>query len=98
MGKQPQPVVVMSAVLAAANVFVAGSAFIDTVPKWVSGLLALLVASVTVGWGSYVHNVVTPYPLVAARKLPTGEIVAGPAAPGIVTQEGDAVDVLKASP
>ena len=94
--KQPQPVLIMSAVIAGANVFVAGSAFVDTVPKWVSGLLALFVAALTVGWGTYIHSIVTPWPQVAARVLSSGELVAGPAAPG--TKEGQAVDVTRADP
>lgn len=89
---QPKPVVIMSAVLAGLNVFVAGTAFIESVPGWVSGLAALFVASVTVGWGSYVHSVVTPWPRTAARRLPTGDLVGGPAAPGLV-KEGEPVDV-----
>lgn len=93
--KQSRPVVIMSSVLAGLNVFVAGTAFVEVVPKWVSGLAALAVASTTVGWGAYVHSVVTPYAQVAARRLPSGDQVAGPAAPG-VTQEGDIVDVTKA--
>jgi hypothetical protein len=93
--RQPKPVVIMSSVLAGLNVFVAGTAFVSEVPDWVSGLSALLVASTTVGWGAYVHNQVTPYAQVAARRLPSGDQVAGPAAPG-VTQEGDIVDVVKA--
>jgi hypothetical protein len=87
----------MASVLATANVFVAGTAFIDTVPKWVAGLAALVVASITVGWGVYVNGAVTPFAAVAARVLPSGELVAGPAAPGII-QEHDAVDVTKAAP
>lgn len=95
--KQSQPVIVMSAVIAGANVFVAGSAFIDTVPKWVSGLLALFVAALTVGWGTYVHSIVTPFPQVAARVMPDGSLRAGPAAPGL-TKENDPVDVIWADP
>jgi hypothetical protein len=39
---------------------------------------------------------VTPFSLVAARRLPvSGDLVAGPAAPG-VTQEGEIVDVTQA--
>ena len=93
--KQAKPVVIMSSVLAAANVFVAGTAFVDVVPKWVSGLAALAVASGTVGWGTYVHGIVTPYAATAARRLPSGDLVAGPAAPG-TTREGEIVDVTKA--
>jgi hypothetical protein len=87
----------MASVLAGANVFVAGTAFIDTVPPWVSGLASLLVATITVGWGVYVNGVVTPFAAVAARVLPSGKLVAGPAAPG-ATKEGHAVDVTKAAP
>lgn len=60
--RRPKPVVIMSSVLAGANVLVGGTAFVDVVPRWVSGLAALLVASVTVGWGAYVHSVTTPAP------------------------------------
>jgi len=93
--KQSKPVVIMSSVLAGANVLVGGSALTEVVPRWVSGLAALLVASTTVGWGSYVHGQVTPYAQVAARRLPSGDQVAGPAAPGL-TKVGDIVDVTKA--
>lgn len=95
--KQPRPVVVMSAVLAGANTFVAGAAFADVVPRWVAGLAALIVASTTVGWGAYVNGIVTPFARVAARRLPSGDLIAGPAAPG-TTPEGEPVDVLRNEP
>jgi len=103
--RQSRPVVIMSAVLAGANVLVGGSALTEVVPRWVSGLAALLVASTTVGWGSYVHSQVTPYAQVAAhRDTDTHALVAGPAAPGVAsraagsTNVGDVVDVTKAEP
>lgn len=93
--KVPQPVLIFSAVLTALNLFVASTAFIDSVPRVVSGVGAALLAAITLGWGYYVRGQVTPFALVAARRLAGRKtIVAGPAAPG-VTPQGVVVDVLQ---
>jgi hypothetical protein len=77
---ETRPVLIMSSVLAGAGVFVSGTAFIDSVPRWVAGLAALVVSAVAVGWGRYTEGQVVPYEAVAARELPSGTVVAGPAA------------------
>lgn len=77
---RPRPVLIMTSTLAGASVFVSGTAFIDVVPRWVSGLAGLTVAALTVGWGVYTQGVVTPNDAVAARRTPQGTLVAGPAA------------------
>lgn len=87
----------MTSSLAGASVFVSGTAFIDVVPRWVSGLAALTVAALTVGWGVYTQGVVTPYADVAAVRppgAPEGTLRAGPAAP--TSAEGDPVAVVPA--
>lgn len=76
-----RPVLIMTSTLAGASVFVSGTAFIDVVPRWVSGLAALTVAAVTVGWGVYTQGLVTPTASVAYRRAPSGAFVPGPAAP-----------------
>ena len=75
-----RPVLIMTSTLAGASVFVSGTAFIDVVPRWVSGLAALSVAAVTVGWGMYTQGLVTPNDAVAYRRLPGGALVPGEAA------------------
>lgn len=92
----PRPVLIMNSVLAGLGVLLGGSALADVLPVTVVGLAALILAAIQVGWSLYVQGQVTPIALVAARRLPvSGDLVAGPAAPG-VTQEGEIVDVTKA--
>lgn len=90
-GQVRRPVLIMTSTLAGLSVFVSGTAFIDVVPRWVSGLAGLTVAALTVGWGVFTQGLVTPTAAVAARRTPSGQLVAGPAAP--TTAEGAPVHV-----
>jgi hypothetical protein len=78
-----RPVLIMNSVLAGASVLVGGAAFAEVVPRPVVGICALVVASVTVGWGVYTQARVTPWQDVAARTsgVTPGEFIAGPASP-----------------
>lgn len=89
---QPKPVIIMSAALVGLDVLTAGIGIVPGMAAWIVSLCVLVVAAVTAGWASYVHSQVTPYRKVAARRLPSGKVVAGPAAPGL-TKEGEPVDV-----
>lgn len=91
-----RPVLVMTSTLAGMSVFVSGTAFIDVVPRWVSGLAGLTVAALTVGWGVFTQGIVTPTAAVAARRTPSGQLVAGPAAP--TATEGAPVHVSGSGP
>lgn len=96
VGLGRRPVLIMTSTLAGLSVFVSGTAFIDVVPRWVSGLAGLTVAAVTVGWGRYTQGVVTPNDSVAARRTASGHLVAGPAAP--TAAEGAPVQVSGSGP
>jgi hypothetical protein len=91
----PRPVLIMNSVLAALTFIGGGAALADVIPAAALGIGLLVLGGIQIGWGTYTQGQVTPYALVAARRLPSGDQVAGPAAPGL-TKEGEIVDVVKA--
>lgn len=93
-----RPVLIMTSTLAGASVFVSGTAFIDVVPRWVSGLAALTVAAVTVGWGMYTQGVVTPNDAVAYRRTPSGALVPGEAAASADEHDSDGLSGTRRRP
>jgi hypothetical protein len=92
--KTPQPVLIMTSVLAGLTTLTSGAAFVEQVPRPVAGFAGLIVAALTAGWGVYVRGRVVPDETVVARKTPEGIIVAGPAAPGSIEVE----DVVSVAP
>lgn len=106
----PQPVLIMNSVLAGLGVILAGAALLDYLPLKLVGLLVLVHAGVTLGWGTYVKGRVFPNERVAVVALPPREVdgvrlpaalVTGPAlgddkASPLVT--GEPVDVTAAGP
>ena len=91
---QSQPVLVTFSVLAGLQILTGGALLAEVVGVQVAGLLALVVAAVQFGMTYYVQGLVVPNNAVAVRQLPSGDLVAGPAAPSAVASEGEAVEVV----
>lgn len=92
-----RPVLTAMSILAGLQILTGGAALGDIIGLKAAGLAILAVAAAQAGIQFYVQGQVTPNDAVAARQLPTGQIVAGPAAPG-TTVEGTAVEVLRTDP
>lgn len=75
-----KPVLIMAAVLAGLQVLAGGAALADFIGPTAFGLFVLVLAAVQVGWGVFVTGQVTPWVDVVAKALPSGSVVAGPAA------------------
>lgn len=91
----PQPVLVMNSVLAGLGILLGGAALLDYVDPKLVGLLILVHAALTFGWGTYVRGRVYPQEKVAAAvERQDGRLVtvAGPAA---VVKTGQPVDVTR---
>jgi hypothetical protein len=77
---KPNPVLIMAAVIAAANVIVAGLAGLDIVSDQALAIFNVVVAALTVAYGMLTRGKVAPWADVAAKATPSGGLVAGPAA------------------
>lgn len=86
-----RPVLLTFSALAGLQVLTGGAALADILGPKTFGLIVLLVAAVQAGMSYYVHNQVTPWKDVAAKKTPEGVVVAGPAAEAV---PGTAVTVV----
>jgi hypothetical protein len=76
---KPNPVLIMAAILAAANVIVAGLVQLDMIDEGWLAILNLVVAALTVAYGVVTRGQVAPWADVAAKASPNGGLVAGPA-------------------
>lgn len=77
---KPNPVLIMAAVIGAANVIVAGLVGLDMIDDTWLAILNLVVAALTVAYGMVTRGQVAPWADVAAKASPNGGLVAGPAA------------------
>jgi hypothetical protein len=93
-GSTSRPVLTAMSILAGLQILTGGAALGDVIGVKVAALAILIVGAAQGGIQFYVQGKVTPNDAVAARALPSGAVVAGPAAPG-TTKEGEEVDVLR---
>jgi hypothetical protein len=77
---ESKPVRVLYAVAAGAGTLTTALVAIPQVPRWVPIVTGVLGAVLTVALGRYTQGIVTPDENVAARQLPSGKVIAGPAA------------------
>lgn len=77
---ESKPVRILYAVSAVAVAAPSALAVIPGVPGWIAAAVGALGLLLTVGLGRYTQDQVTPTENVAARQLPSGKVVAGPAA------------------
>lgn len=75
-----KPVLITFSVLAGLQVLCAGASLAEMIGAKTAGFVILVVAAVQAGMTFYVHNEVVPNKNVAARKLPDGRVISGPAA------------------
>lgn len=77
---QSKPVLITFSILAGLQVLTAGAALADVIGSKATAFIVLVVAAVQAGMSFYVHNQVTPWKDVVAKRAPQGRFVAGPAA------------------
>lgn len=77
---ESKPVRVLYAVSAVAVAAPSALAVIPGVPGWIAATVGACGLLLTIGLGRYTQDQVTPTENVAARQLPSGKVIAGPAA------------------
>jgi hypothetical protein len=86
-----RPVLIVMSILAGLQILTGAGALGEVIGVKAAGLAIAVVGAAQVGMAFYVQGQVVPNSAVAARVLPGGAIVAGPAAPATV--EGQVVKV-----
>jgi hypothetical protein len=79
MDSKSKPVRLLLAVAAGASTATGALAVIPGIPGWIPAMVGAIGLILSVAVGKYVEDSTTPWTDVAAKVIPTGETVAGPA-------------------
>lgn len=86
------PWLVVMAVLGGLQALADGLALLDVLPHKVTAVAGLVIGVTTLTLTRIVYGTVTPWSSVAAKVTPSGQLVAGPAAPTVPLFPGSNTD------